>query len=108
MNVRIEESNIRFKVTEDELKMLLNGRCVHTKVTLLDKTLVASITPKGTEKYMVPKLILDNTDAYLNLLISPLTVKELFNMGPSRTGLQHKIGGLSVTLQVNMKDICHT
>ncbi len=104
MNVRIEEQNLRFKISEEELAMLLGGHPVHTKVALLEKTLVATINPKGAGKSMVPKLVLDDTDVYLNLLVPPLSVQELSEMGRSRVGLQQDIDGMFVSLQVDLRE----
>ncbi len=106
MNVRIEEQNLRFKISKDELGILLNGRAVHAKVALLDKTLVVSINPNGRNEAMEPKLVLDETEAYLNLLVPPSNVQTLFDLGENRDGLQHEGNGLSVTLQVDMKGAC--
>lgn len=106
MNVRIEEQNLRFKISKDELGILLDGRTVHSKVALLDKTLVVSISPNGRNEVMESKLVLDKTEAYLNLLVPPSNVQTLFDLGENREGLCQEIGGLSVTLLVDMKGAC--
>lgn len=108
MNVKIEEQKLRFKISEDELKTLLKGNPVNAKVTLFDKILVTTINPHGRDKIMEPKLVLDRQDVYLNLLIPPTVVQELFDMGQSREGLKKEIGGISISLQVDMRGACHT
>ncbi len=107
MNVKIEDQNLRFKISEDELKTLLGGHSVHTKIIFLDKTLVVTINPNGRGKMMEPKLILDEVEAYLNLLVSSSTMQVLSDLGKSREGLKQEVNGTSVTLQVDMKDACH-
>lgn len=107
MNVRIKEQNLRFKISEEELDALLDKHPVHAKVKLLDKTLVATINPTGHGEFMEPKLVLDASEAYLNLLISPLQLQALSDMGPSRDGLKQKTGDLFIALQVDMPEACH-
>jgi len=108
MNVRIKNQNIRFKITKEELSMLLEGHIIHTKVELLDKTLVISINPTGSGKVMEPKLVLDQSEAYLNLLVSSAQLQTLSDMGVNRDGLKQKTSNLSITLQVDMPEACHT
>ncbi len=107
MNVRIEGQSLRFKITEEELNALLDGHSVHVKVELLDKILVATINPAGRGENMEPKLVLDDNEAYLNLLISPSQVQALSDMSPSREGIRQKAGDISVTLQVDMPEACY-
>lgn len=104
MKVRIEEQNLRFKISEEDLNTLLEGHCLHVKNSLLDKTLVATINPQGQGTALEPKLILDDGEAYLNLLISPARVQELSDLGRSRVGLYEEVGGLSVSLQVDLRE----
>ncbi len=104
MNVRIEEQNLRFKISEEELERLLGGHCLHVKTSLLDKTLIVTINPSGCGAAMEPKLVLDENEVYLNLLISSSSIKNLSDMGRSRGGLQQEIGGLSVKLQVDVRE----
>lgn len=108
MKLRIENQNLRFKISEDELKYLLEGYPVHTKVILMDKMIVAIINPTGRGGTMEAKLVLDFHDAYLNLLVPPLMVQELSDMGKSREGLKQNIGDVSVSLQVDMPEACYT
>ncbi|GJL85392.1 MAG: hypothetical protein DHS20C02_11670 [Micavibrio sp.] len=104
MNVRIGEQDLRFKITEEELKTLLAGQCLHVNVGLLNKTLVATINPQGSGESMESKLVLDDSEAYLNLLIPPGKVEELSDMGRSRAGLKASSDdGLSISLQVDMR-----
>ncbi len=107
MNVKIEEQHLRFKISEEELTTLLAGHCLHVKTGLLDKALVVTVNPQGRGKNMEPKLVLDQKDAYLNLLVPPSCVQKLFDLGKNRDGLVQEINGVSITFQVDMKDACH-
>lgn len=107
MNVRIKNQNLRFKITKEELITLLGGHSIYEKIVLLDKALVVTINPNGRGEEMKPKLVLDQEDAYLNLLIPPPNVRTLFDMGQSREGLVQEINGISVALQVDIPEACH-
>lgn len=108
MNVKIKNKNLRFKISKEELIVLLDGHPVHTKVGLLDKTLITTINPNARGEEMTPKLVLDKSEAYLNLSISPTQVQALSDMHPCRDGLKQKAGDVSITLQVDMPEACHT
>ncbi len=103
MNVRIEEQNLRFKISEEELEKLLGGHCVHAKITLLGKALIVCVNPAGRGGELASKLVLDQSDVYLTLLIPPSSVQELSDMGRSRAGLQQEVDGLSISLQVDVR-----
>lgn len=103
MNVRLENQNIRFKITGEELEKLLRGDCLHIDLNLLDKNLIALINPKGLADVMEAKLAVDEEDIYLSLLVPPDYIQKLANMGRSKEGLQQEIGKLTITLQVDLK-----
>lgn len=108
MNVKIQNKNLRFKISEKELHLLLNENPIHEKVELLHKTLVVSINPNGRGVAMEPKLILDEKDAYLNLCVPLTQVQELSDLCPNRDGITQEISNVSVTLQVDMPEACDT
>ncbi len=103
MKIRIEEQDIRFKISEDELNTLISGHCLHIKTSFLEQTLITTINPQGVGKEMEPKLVLDKREVYLNLLVPSARIQELSDIGKSRSGLQQKIDGLSVSLQVDLR-----
>ena len=107
MNVKIKNKNLRFKITDDELNVLLSGHAVHEKVELFDKTLVIIINPNGRGEAMEPKLVLDEREAYLNLCIPQAQLQALSDLCPDREGITQKTGDISVTLQVDMPEACH-
>ncbi len=103
MKVRIEEQDLRFKISEEELNTLLSGQSLSVKIGLAGNPLVVTIDPQGSGDALEPKLVLDDEEAHLNLLVSPASVQELSDMGRSRDGLQQEIDGLSVSLQVDLR-----
>ena len=103
MNVRIENQNLRFKISEKELTQLLDGHCVHTKIVLMDKTLIVCVNPTGHGAKMEGKLVLDQSEVYLNLLIPPSHIQELSDMGRSHAGLEQDIDGMAISLQVDVR-----
>lgn len=107
MNIRIEEQNLRFKISEDELFLLLDRRSIHERVQIMDKTLVVTISPDKDNEGIEPKFVINEFEASLNLYVSPEKLKELSNISPSKNGLCQEIGGLSLTLQVDMPKACH-
>ena len=108
MNVRIKDQNLRFKITKEELSALLAGHLVHAKIEFLNKTLVTNINPAARSEEMEVKLVLNENEAYLNLLVSIGQLQMLSNMGANRDGLKQKTNKLSITLQVDMPEACHT
>jgi hypothetical protein len=103
MNVKIKDGAFQFKITEEELNTLLNGQCIHMEVKVMDKALVVTINPRSRESIVTSKLVVDDGDVYLNLLLPPLKIQELSDMGRSRAGLEQQVGDLSATLQVDLR-----
>ena len=103
MNVRIEEQNLRFKISEQELRTLIDGHCLSMKVGLLDKMLVVTINPQGDGDDMKVAMVFGRGEVYLNFLIPPEKLLELSEMGRSRAGLEANMDGLSLSLQVDLR-----
>ncbi len=103
MNVKIKDRAFQFKITEEELSTLLNNQCIHTEVKVMDKALVVTINPCGREVIMTSKLVIDDGDVYLTLLLPPQKIQELSDMGRSRAGLEQRVGDLSIVLQVDLR-----
>lgn len=106
MKIKIEEKNLGFKISARELETLLDGHCLNVKLPLMDKTLIATINPEGNGEVMESKLVSDQNEVYLNLLVPPAHIQELSNMGPSREGLKQEVSGISINLQVDMREAC--
>ena len=104
MNVKIKEQDLRFKITEEELNQLLDNHCLHLKVEFPGKEFVVTINPQEQGKDMEPKLVLDQSETYLQLVVPATALQDLSEMGRSRGGLKQQIGGVSVSLQVDVRE----
>lgn len=103
MNVKIKDKAFQFKITEEELSALLNGQCIHAEVKVMNKALVVTINPRSSESIMTSKLVIDDGDVYLTLLLPQQKVQEFSDMGRSRSGMEQQVGDLSITLQVDLR-----
>ncbi len=103
MNVKIKEQNLCFKISEIELNTLLKGHSVHAKVVLLGHTMVIAINPNGENDRLMTKLVLDQSEAYLNLIVSHRLLKELESKGRSREGVHQIIDDVTISLQVDVR-----
>ncbi len=103
MKVRIEDQDLRFKISEDELSALLSGRYLKVKTQVMDKSFVSVIASEGAGDEISLKLISGKDETCLRLLVSPARLQELSDMGRSRSGLQQEIDGVSVFLQVDVR-----
>ena len=94
MNVRIEERNLRFKISEEELEILLNGGALKVEAMI-----VAQIKPidNGDD------ISVNYDEAGLVLSVPKPKLLELSAMGKSRDGLSVKQGDLSLSLQVDIR-----
>lgn len=103
MNVRFEEQNVRFKVSEDELKQLRQGDILSMKLDFLGHNMTAMINPCGTHQDMEVKQVFDGDTSYLTLLVSDRRLEDLHDMGKDRDGVDVKQGALCVSLQVDVR-----
>jgi len=103
MNVKIEEQNLKFKISEEELKILLEGHCLNTKVSFLDKTLTIVLNPQGSTPEMESKLSCDEGDVYLTLFIPPVKIQELSVIGKNREGVKSQTNDNCLSLQVDIR-----
>lgn len=100
MNIRIENQNARFKITEIELKTLLNGDTLSAE---LNSMMVVVIDPSGEGENMRVEHIIDNGLAQLTLIISKQKLTDLAGMGKSRDGISVEQNGLLISLQVDVR-----
>ncbi len=94
MNVRIEDQNLRFKISEEELEILLNGGDLKAEAMI-----VAQIKPSDSGD----DISVNNDGAGLVLNVPKPKLLELSGMGKSRDGLSVKLGDLSLSLQVDIR-----
>jgi hypothetical protein len=109
MNVKITESSVTFKITEQELSHLLTGEALEKKTRIGQSDFVMVIDPNPQQFYddfkeRPLKLILDRAESCLMLCTTMEEIKKLSDMGKSRDGLSAHISGLDVLLQVDVRN----
>lgn len=103
MKIKIEDKCFRFKISEKELSLLLDGKAVSMKSPILDKNFMVVITPEDNGGDMGFNLSTDDNDVCLDLFVSTASLRDLLDMGRSRGGIKQSIGSSSVTLQVDLR-----
>lgn len=103
MNVRFEEQNIRFKISEEELKQLMHGRVLNISLGLLVNDMTVLINPNALGDSMEVKHVFDDDTSYITLLVPSHILVDLHNMGKNRDGIEVKQGDLTLLLQVDVR-----
>lgn len=108
MNVKIGEDSVTFKITEEELRVLLSGHALEKKMMLGRGTFVVVIDPDPEPFFEDAaehplKLIHDKFETCLILCTSKDNVQKLFDMGKNRDGLSCHVDGMDVFLQVDVR-----
>lgn len=103
MNVRFEEQNIRFKISEEELKQLMQGHIVRVSLGILVNSMIVLINPNALGEEMEVKHVFDDDTSYITLLVPSHVLVDLHNMGKNRDGIEVKQGDLTVLLQVDVR-----
>ena len=96
MNTRIEEGNIRFRLTPDDYRILLEGENVIQRVKVEREFCVAVIPVTG-------KTRLDVSGEGMTLYVSAESLKELGGLGRSKNGISFKQGDAEISLQIDLK-----
>ena len=92
MNVRISDKNLKFKITNDELDLLLNGKHIQAKTSVY----IIRIQPADEVS-----LVVDNKNMVLNIPMKIL--QSLKDMGRNRDGITMPYNGDNLTLQVDFR-----
>lgn len=113
MNVKISQDSVTFKISEDELHLLMRGRALEQKTLMGSGEFVMVIDPNPQEFYedfreRPLKLILDRAESRLMLCTTMDEIQKLSDMGKSRDGLSAHIGGIDVFLQVDVRQDSRT
>jgi hypothetical protein len=99
MNVKLEEGALRFRISDEELRTLLQGYGLSVSLTIAGKTLSAFIVPGDPAAGFSPLYEQDN----IRLQVPPEKLKELERLGRSRDGIFQECGGVLVSLQVDFR-----
>lgn len=99
MNLRLAPGSLRFKVDREELDRLLSGETLEALVPFSERTFGFRIVPTEAVGSMEP----DYTGKQVILRIAPLQLKMLGDKGRSKEGLEEEVGGVTVSLQVDIR-----
>jgi hypothetical protein len=99
MNIRIGEGAVRFRISTEELKLLLAGKKLEERLTLAGKPVLLAIDPFGGDK----ALELLYRRGHIGLKVSPDSLQELDQGGRSKEGISAATDGGTLSLQVDLK-----
>ena len=103
MNVKIAETAVTFKISEEELNVLLGGQILEKIVPIAANDFAMVIDPAGKNDDIPLKLILDRDESCLMLCTSLKQIQKLATMGKSREGLSCHWNGIDIELQVDIR-----
>ncbi len=103
MNVKITETAVIFKISEDEMHHLLSRKPLEKILPIASNEFAMVIDPRDTEKDSPLILVLDKDESCIMLRTSHRHIEKLAAMGRNRHGLTHEQDGISVTLQVDLR-----
>lgn len=100
MNIRIDGKGLRFKITDEELQHLLEGKLLEEILPIGSKALSVAVEPSGTDGDKLEAVYDEDT---IRLVIAPEKLHELSAMGRSREGLLQEGEKLAISLQVDYR-----
>ncbi|MGH1378752.1 MAG: DUF7009 family protein [Alphaproteobacteria bacterium] len=103
MNIRIEEQKIRFKISEEELKELMEGHIINSHIDFMANSMTVLINPNALGDNMEVKHVFDDDMSYITLLVPSHILSDLNDMGKNRDGVSAKQGEVSLSLQVDVR-----
>ena len=106
MKAKIDEKSITFKMTEDEMNLLLANFSLETKISIGPNNLCLAIDlhRKISDDCDLPlRFFPDKSISYLTLNTTPDEIRKLSDMGRNRQGLLMKMGDLDICLQVDIR-----
>lgn len=99
MNLRISEDGFRFRITPEDLDILLRGREIDQRVCLGAHCFTYRIAPVTFEKDMK----LEMAVAGFCLSVPQAMLEELRDLGRSKEGLSVMQGDVNIALQLDVK-----
>jgi len=99
MNLRISENDFRFRITPQDLDMLLNGRDIDQRVCVGAHCFGYRISPVTREKTMKLEMAVSG----FCLFVPRETLEALRDMGRSKEGVSMQQGDVTLSLQLDIK-----
>ena len=103
MSVKVNDKEITFKITKEDMKVLRAERIIESSVVFSGKYLVVIIRLSQEEKGFRPELTLEQDQATLTLYVSKDTLNSLEGLGKSREGLSMTWSGQKIFLQLDVR-----
>lgn len=100
MNVKITESSVTFKITEEEMNVLAEGKTLEETVPLGSSGFAMKIDPQSGHDLRVA---IDPEKPSLTLYTTKEQLKKLVDMGRSKEGLFAHTDNLDLFLQVDLR-----
>jgi hypothetical protein len=99
MNLRLSENDCRFRITPEDLELLLAGNFIEQCIGLEEQGFILRITPSSLEKNM--NLRTDNEGFYLS--VPQKTLEDLRDLGRSKDGVSVMQSDVKISLQLDLK-----
>lgn len=99
MNLRISENDFRFRITPQDLDMLLNGRDIDQRICLGAHCFGYRISPVTREREMKLEMAVSG----FCLLVPRETLEDLRDLGRSKEGISARQGDVAISLQIDIK-----
>lgn len=99
MNIRIEEGNVRFRITPDDYNVLSGGGELRGGVNVGTGIIGFRIVPVQAEE----STRLEAVGCNLDLFVSRSMLEELNSLGRSKSGIVIRQGDAEISLQIDMK-----
>lgn len=103
MKVKIGNQSLKFKISEEELNILLLDKCIHTKINFLDKTFVICVNPQKQKTDIELNLVTEEDEVYISLQMPFTKIEALSDIGKCRSGIEEEVCGITVSLQVDIR-----
>jgi hypothetical protein len=106
MNVRLSRGSARFRISKDELGVLLGGKSIDMTTSFPDKKFLCQIVPDSNLK---ESLAIIYDEQWLRLCVSLIALKQLNVEKPPKDGICSEKRGadgelLKLSLEVDLKD----
>lgn len=99
MNVKIDHTGLRFRITANELAILQSGETLAETLAIGRRRLSIAVDPVGASDELIAVYDQD----IIRLLVSPGKIAALAAMGRSREGLEQEREGVILSLQVDFR-----
>jgi len=104
MNVRMDGTSLRFKITESELEELLEGKVIVNQLPIGGVAMTLLIDPKPVlQEGMYAQCLTEKDSAVLRLMVGAEKLEQLKAMGKSRDGISVTNAGTTLYLLVDAR-----